>query len=354
MKSVFTAISRKSILIALAAAGSGLALASGCSSSFTSCEAARTCAPVDGAAAGARNSGNEAGDGGDSSAGSAGSDGGAGDNVGLGGGASASGAGGTAAAGTAGEGAVAGGAGAAGSSCGNGKVDVGEDCDQGVANSSTAYGAGLCTSQCKTAPFCGDKIRNEKETCDNGGTQSTALGDCNWECTGFYEKKYIRQTPDNSGYSTNLGGISGADAKCVQVWGAGYKALLVGATRRATVTPFKGDQQLDWVTQKYRYYYNNDNQLIWRTDDVSLIGVRDGQRLDVYADAFPSGGQYPWSGYAADWTTYDDNNSATTHQGTCNSWTSSTTGVGSFVLPDLRPSATELCGASSFILCVQQ
>jgi len=111
---------------------------------------------------------------------------------------------------------------------------------------------------------------------------------------------------------------------------------------------------LDSVTQKYRYYYNNSNELIWRTDDVSLIGVRDGKRMDTYANAFYPGGVYPWSGYALDWTTYDDSKSATVHQGTCNSWTSATTGEGTFVGPDLKPAATELCGASSFILCVQQ
>ncbi len=55
------------------------------------------------------------------------------------------------------------------------------------------------------------------------------------------------------------------------------KALLVGATRRATVAPFAGDQQLDWVIRKYTYYYNSNNQLLWRTDGIALLGVRDGQ-----------------------------------------------------------------------------
>lgn len=357
MKSVFAAVSRNSIIILFAGA-CGLTVTSGCSGRFTSCFETRTCSPAPGAGAG--DSGNQAGDAGDSSGGLPDGGGGAGaDNGGGGksGGVATAGVGGQgAAAGAeiAGDGGDAGSPGTALSICGNGNVDVDEECDQGAANSSAAYGVGFCTSKCKVAPYCGDKIRNGAEACDNGATGSTALGDCNPECTGFYEKKFIEATPDNTLYSTNLGGIAGADAKCVQWFGAEYKALLVGATRRATVTPFKGDQQLDWVLAKYRYYYSHQNILIWRTDEVPLIGVRDGKRLDTYADACPSTGSYPWSGYAIDWTTYDDSTSETTYQGTCNSWTSDTTGAGSFVGPDLKSSASELCGARSFILCVQQ
>ncbi|MEO8983371.1 MAG: DUF1554 domain-containing protein [Polyangiaceae bacterium] len=308
------------------------------------------------AAAGDGNSADDGGDSGASSGGAAGSDGGTQDPAGIGGGVSGAGgscgSGGSAIAGAAGGDAVAGGAGASASTCGNGKLDAGEDCDQGAANSSTAYGVGLCTNQCKVAPYCGDKIRNGSEACDGGATGSTTLGDCNPECTGFYEKRVIAPTLDN--YSTNLGGIAGADAKCAIQFGADYKALVVGATRRATVTPLKGDQPLDWVIEKYRYYYNNLNELLWRTDEVPLLAVRDGKRQDIYANAFAPGGAYPWSGYALDWTTYDDAVSATTYAGTCDSWTSDTTGWGSFVGADLRPGSSELCGARAFILCVEQ
>ncbi len=78
------------------------------------------------------------------------------------------------------------------------------------------------------------------------------------------------------------------------------------------------------------------------------------QRLDVlgeaiYADVFMAG-NYPWTGWADDWTTLPDNDSG----GTCGGWTNVTTGDASFALPDLTFGANEMCGSYSFILCAQQ
>jgi hypothetical protein len=128
---------------------------------------------------------------------------------------------------------------------------------------------------------------------------------------------------------------------------------VVADTRRATVTPNAGDGQIDWVIHKYTHYYNENDELIWRTDSVPLLGVRDGTRLNVYAKAFdPSSGNYPWSGWQADWTTFPDD--GPDREGTCANWTGATTGYASFVDDALMPYASELCGATSFILCVEQ
>jgi hypothetical protein len=244
-------------------------------------------------------------------------------------------------------------AGAMSSSCGDGNLDAGEDCDRGLENDAKAYGPGLCTDRCKTAPRCGDGVRNGGEVCDEGGSGSTMLGACDPECTGYYEKKFIKPTFTASPLSTNLGGIVGADATCVSQYGVGWKALIVGKTRRATVTPLLGDQQLDWVLQKYRYYYNQTSELIWRTDEVALLGVRGGKRFEIYANLFPLTGTYPWAGFRLDWTTIADNPSA--GEGTCNSWTTDTGGgFGNFIVPDLTVVASELCGSTAFILCVGQ
>jgi hypothetical protein len=211
---------------------------------------------------------------------------------------------------------------------------------------------GACTTLCTFASYCGDGIVNGAEVCDNGGSGSTALGACNPECTGFYAKKIINQT---SGlYSTNLGGPTGADTICQNEFGADWKALVVGGARRATVTPFLGDGQLDWVIHKYTYYYNAQNQLLWRTDSVPLLGVIGGARQSLSAAAFDAGGGvYPWSGWNTDWTTIPDDAGAS--EGTCLGWTSAATpNWGDFASTDLKRSGAEYCGSGSFILCVQQ
>jgi len=67
--------------------------------------------------------------------------------------------------------------------CGNGKIDPGESCDEGAANSPT----GACTDQCETAA-CGDgKIEAGVEECDPGsqpGSTSPKTDDpnCNSDC----------------------------------------------------------------------------------------------------------------------------------------------------------------------------
>jgi hypothetical protein len=132
---------------------------------------------------------------------------------------------------------------------------------------------------------------------------------------------------------------------------AGAVALIVGGGRRATKTAFLGDGATDWVIHKYTHYYNFENKLLWRTDQVPLLGVRDGMRVNVYSDAFQVVSEYPWSGWRADWTTFDDDVGS---QGTCGGWTSTTKQAGSFAFANLMPAASESCSTASFLLCAEQ
>ena len=74
-----------------------------------------------------------------------------------------------------------------------------------------------------------------------------------------------------------------------------------------------------------------------------------GARQNLYATVFDNS-NYPWAGWAADWTTLPDSG----FTGTCGGWTATTSGYGSFILDDLATDADEPCGSSSIILCVQQ
>jgi cysteine-rich repeat protein len=66
--------------------------------------------------------------------------------------------------------------------CGNGKVDPGEECDLGMANSCADGTASPCTCTCKNKK-CGDGVVQVGECCDdaNGGGQ---MSKCNLTCTG--------------------------------------------------------------------------------------------------------------------------------------------------------------------------
>jgi hypothetical protein len=228
-------------------------------------------------------------------------------------------------------------------------------CQQNADCALVTGGRSFCDrGSCIVPPFCGDGIINGgNEVCDGGGSGSTELGSCNPECTGTYQKKFIRMTVEN--YGSDLGGPSGADGICREEFGQGWKALLVGGARRATVTPFLGDGQQDWVISKYTHYFNAENTLVWRTDSVPLLGVSGGERQNVFAQLFdPGSGIYPWSGYELDWRTQPDD--PTTGRGTCQGWTSSDRSLnGTFTLADLTGYAYELCGvATQRLLCVEQ
>lgn len=65
--------------------------------------------------------------------------------------------------------------------CGDGTKDPGEQCDNGTRNSDTV--ANACRTNCKN-PYCGDFVEDRGEQCDNGDGNSNRAGDsCRLDCT---------------------------------------------------------------------------------------------------------------------------------------------------------------------------
>ncbi|PCC69088.1 Myxococcus cysteine-rich repeat-containing protein [Nannocystis exedens] len=91
--------------------------------------------------------------------------------------------------------------------CGDGKVWAGNElCDDGVLNG--AYGH--CSDDCSgPGPSCGDQLRNGAEECDDGNLFDD--DDCSNECLA---PRIVFATAAT--YSGDLGGLDGADAKCLE------------------------------------------------------------------------------------------------------------------------------------------
>jgi hypothetical protein len=112
-------------------------------------------------------------------------------------------------------------------------------------------------------------------------------------------------------------GVSGADMKCESVVGSTYRAFIVdGVNRIASVSPFHGDGQVDWVLKKYMQYQNMSNQVIWTTDSTALLGVTLGTAGTLMNPIAPTDdGLGTWMGMNNDYTSGPD----------CVHWTANTT-----------------------------
>jgi fibro-slime domain-containing protein len=68
--------------------------------------------------------------------------------------------------------------------CGDGTLQPPELCDNGALNRAYTRDAGGCGYDCKPAPYCGDGERNGPEQCDEGTTKNAGTyGGCNADCT---------------------------------------------------------------------------------------------------------------------------------------------------------------------------
>jgi len=117
------------------------------------------------------------------------------------------------------------------SKCGNGSIDPGEECDDGISQNTGGYGK--CNPNCTLGPRCGDgMINGPNEACDNGPDNGLGLGACNPGCTGLVGQKALKIY---NSYDWG-GALTGDwDAMCKGTFGAGYLGLVVdGVTRIAS------------------------------------------------------------------------------------------------------------------------
>lgn len=118
--------------------------------------------------------------------------------------------------------------------CGNGLMEEGEECDDGLANSDTA----ACTSAC-VAAVCGDGLVQEGvEECDD---MNTDPGDgCAADCTIEPEPGTSSGGSGTTGADTTAGDSGSASAE-----GSGGDASATGASASASATASAGDSSGD-------------------------------------------------------------------------------------------------------------
>lgn len=155
--------------------------------------------------------------------------------------------------------------------CGDGNIDAGEECDDGLENNGLDQG---CLPDCNLN-VCGDSNIGPDEFCDDGeGDNVLEVGACAPDCSTVVEEKVITGSSTTVGGSYQPNPVGHADGQC----SVGSRALFsVPAVRQATVaTPYTADAIVDWPLEPFIAYVRADGTLIWITDDTPLLGVRAG------------------------------------------------------------------------------
>ena len=124
-------------------------------------------------------------------------------------------------------------------------------------------------------PSCGDGTVNPGEACDDGVNAGAQPGDCAPDCSKTVEEKVIRLSQSTVTASFALGQASiaaAADAQCP----SGYKAMIAdGVSRVGSLAPLMGNGQVDWPIQSWTSYVNSAGDTVWTTTELTLLGVAD-------------------------------------------------------------------------------
>lgn len=168
------------------------------------------------------------------------------------------------------------------------------------------------------------------------------------------KKTFVSATTDG-----NLGGIAGADTKCMNdaqaEVGKTYKAMIVDGVNRVACTTgnCSGEvsEHVDWVLQPNTKYYRIDGTTL--IDETNDKGLFTAPLTNTYRDAPGTNEAFRiWVGLNSDWT-------STPNMFNCNQWTT-TGGSGAHARVDQTNNqainySAQLCSDGlNFLLCVEQ
>ena len=200
--------------------------------------------------------------------------------------------------------------------CGDGNVDPGEECDDGLDNNGLDQG---CLPDCNLN-VCGDGNLGPDEFCDDGADDNLLeVGACAPDCSTVVEEKVIRLGDAVSDGDLGNNPVATADGTCP----VGYRALFAyPGVRRATTSPNEVVDPLDWVLAPWTFYVRTSGELIWSTGSTPLLGLRDGETLPLENSVLAldlSGWDWVLTGLEGDWTTAVSSS--------CDGWTSTAASV---------------------------
>jgi hypothetical protein len=192
------------------------------------------------------------------------------------------------------------------------------DSDGDTTMPTTLDTSGTTDSTTEPPAECGNGVVEDGENCDDGVNAGADVGDCAPDCSTEVEIREIVLSSEL--FTGDLAGagpgsvIENADDGCP----FGYRAMFAdGADRIASVTANTGDGQVDWVLRPWTAYVNEDGDLLAITDAAALLGVHDGVFANLTNAIDPGNNGGTWTGLNQDWTAMPANEN-------CNNWTNAT------------------------------
>lgn len=113
--------------------------------------------------------------------------------------------------------------------CGNGVLDVGEQCDLGSAQNVGGYGG--CNANCTLGPYCGDGFKQGSEQCDDGKNDGS-YGTCSPGCVlaGYCGDGTLQNPPEACDRGANNSALAYGSGLC---------------TNQCKPAPYCGDKSVD-------------------------------------------------------------------------------------------------------------